>query len=199
MTERLDPQEQLKVPTIWQAFGTLSHKQLWGNLAVHLFILIPAAVFMAYMGRRLDMNWGWPQTPGEPWNYVISIACFMLGGFIVWYSYGVLHLLGKGSPGSHMGYTTQLVTVGIFSWIRHPSVVGKLIGVVGLGFLMRSLSFLVLIIPVLLIYSYFTNIYIQEKTCIKHFGEDYLRYKSEVPMFIPRWSRIKRHFEERGR
>jgi len=89
------------------------------------------------------------------------------------------------------------VTTGIYSWIRHPSVVGKLVGIIGLGVLLRPPSFLFVIIPVLMLYSFVTNILIQERYCVKHFGEDYKRYKNEVPMFIPKISRIKRHFMDR--
>jgi len=184
-------------PTVAEVFGTLRRKELYGNLAVHIFVLIPMAAFMAYLGQRLDKNWGWSPIMPPPWNIIGAFICFALGGFIVWYAYGYLFLMGVGSPGAHMGYTKFLVTTGIYSWIRHPSVVGKLIGVIGLGLLMRTPGFLIVIVPVLLIYSYFTNIYIQERFCLRNFGEAYERYRREVPMFIPRFARIERYIRER--
>ena len=186
-------------PTVWEIFATLRHKELYGNMAVHVFVLVPAATLLAWFAQRLDQSWGWAPTVGLPWNVVICAGCWALGGFVVWYSYGYLYLKGAGSPGSHMGYTTNLVDTGIYSWIRHPSVIGKLIGVIGLGFLMRSLAFLAIFIPILLLYSYITNVAIQERYCLQNLGEAYERYRKEVPMFIPRFSRFRRYFAERSR
>jgi protein-S-isoprenylcysteine O-methyltransferase Ste14 len=184
-------------PTVREIFATLRRKELYGNLAVHLFILIPAAVVLAFLGRVLDRNWGWAPLPGPPWNVALAVLCFGAGGFLVWYAYGYLHLKGGGSPGAHMGYTQRLVTTGIYSWVRHPSVIGKLIGVVGLGLLMRTPGFLLVIVPFLLLYSYATNILIQERNCLRNLGEGYARYRREVPMFVPRWERIARWSRER--
>jgi len=58
---------------------------------------------------------------------------------------------------------------------------------------------LIVIVPVLLLYSYLTNIYIQEHYCLRHFGRDYEDYKREVPMFIPRRQRLTRWLQERNR
>lgn len=183
--------------TVREIFATLRKKELYGNMAMHVFVLIPITVFLGSLGWRLDANWGLSPTFGPPWNIVIALACFALGGYVVWSSYGYLYLKGEGSPGSHMGHTRKLVDTGIYSWVRHPSVIGKAIGVVGLGILMRSPAFLFFIFPILLVYSYVTNICIQEKYCRENFGEEYDRYRREVPMFVPRISRLRQYWQER--
>lgn len=192
--QRLD-----REPTVGEVFSTLRFRELYGNLAVHVFILIPAATLLALLARRLDRDWGWAPTAGWPTNLVICGVCWTVGGYLVWYSYGYLFIQGQGSPGSHMGYTRNLVDTGIYSWVRHPSVIGKLIGVIGLGFLMRSPAFLLIFIPLLLAYSVTTNLLIQERFCRRNFGEEYERYRREVPMFVPRWRRIRRFLHERRR
>jgi len=184
-------------PTVVEVFSTLRFKELYGNLAVHVFVLIPAATVMALLARRLDRDWGWEPTVGPPWNLLICAVCWIVGAYIIWYSYGYLFIKGEGSPGGHMGYTTRLVDTGIYSWVRHPSVIGKLIGVIGLGILMRTPAFLFVFIPVLLLYSLATNILIQERICLRNLGEDYERYRREVPMFVPRWRRFRRFLDER--
>lgn len=185
--------------TLWQIFSTLQYKEQYGNLAVHVFILIPVATFFAYLGMRLDRQWGFEPLLGMPYNIIVASILFVMSGFIVWYSYGYLFIMGGGSAGSHMGHTKKFVDTDIYSWIRHPSVVGKLIGVIALGILMRTSAFLIFIVPILLVYSIITNILIQERFCIKKFGDDYIRYKKEVPMLIPKISRIRRYFSERKR
>jgi len=188
-----------RAPTVAQVFATLRHKELWGNLLVHLLIFIPAAVVIGLLARKLDRTWGWAPLAPPPWNIVVALLCFGVGGFVVWYCYGYLYLKGKGSPGAHMGYTTELVETGIYSWIRYPSVLGKLIGVIGLAMLMRSPSFLFVFVPVLLLYSYITNMAIQERYCVQNFGEQYLRYRREVPMLVPRPRRVLRWWREERR
>lgn len=183
--------------TFWQVFSTLRYKEQYGNLAVHVFILIPVATFFTYLGQRLDRQWGLSPLPGPPFNIIAAFLLFALSGFIVWYSYGYIFIMGGGSAGSHMGHTKKLVDTDIYSWIRHPSVVGKLIGVIGLGILMRTPAFLIFIVPILLIYSIITNILIQERFCVQKFGDDYIRYKKTVPMLIPKISRILRYLRER--
>ncbi len=202
MTESPDKQNtpkpsEEKEPTLLEIFSTLRYKEQYGNLMVHVFILAPVATFLAWLGRRLDKQWGFEPLVGSPYSFIVAFALFAIGCFVVWYSYGYLYLMGHGSSGSHMGYTQKLVDTGIYSWIRHPSVVGKLIGVIGLSFLMQTPSFLFFIIPILLLYSIVTNIMIQERFCVENFGEDYKQYRKEVPMFIPKISRVLRFFSER--
>lgn len=182
-------------PGLIEVFSTLKKRELWGNLCVHLFILIPVAVLLAFLGRRLDLNWGWEPIPSQPWNFFVAAGCFALGGFITWYSYGYLYLMGGGSPGSHIAYTTRLVDTGIYSWIRHPSIIGKLIGVIGLGILMQTPGFMFVIIPFLLLYSLVTTILIQERFCIRNFGDEYIEYKKNVPMLIPSFKRLSAIFK----
>ena len=184
-------------PTLGQVFATLRRRELYGNLLTHLFVFIPAAVVIGLLARRLDRTWGWAPIAEPPINVVVALLCFGAGGFVVWYCYGYLYLKGRGSPGSHLGYTRKLVDTGIYSWIRHPSVLGKLIGVIGLAVLMRSPSFLVVFIPILLLYSYITNMAIQERYCLKNFGQQYETYRNKVPMLIPRWSRLMQHLARR--
>ncbi|MBN2054499.1 isoprenylcysteine carboxylmethyltransferase family protein [bacterium] len=176
-----------KEPGLLQILAAIRHRELYLNVPIHLFILIPAATFLAFMGRRLDRILHWRPYLSPPVSVVLACIMFATGIFIVWYSYGYLYIKGKGSPGSHVdGGTRQMVTTGIFSVIRHPSVVGKLIGVLGLGVLFASPSFTVFIIPVLLLYSILTNRFLQEKYCEDKFGDEYREYRCRTPMLIPR-------------
>lgn len=188
--------KKTREPNLREVISTLRHKDLYGNMAIHVFILIPVAVFLAFMSRILDRTWGWEPLVQSPWNLILALICFGVGGVIVWYSYGYLHLIGGGSPGSHMGYTQKIVMTGPYSLVRHPSNVGKLIGVIGLGILMKTTSFILIIIPILFTYSFVTTILIQEHFCIKNFGDQYRDYKREVPMFIPRWKSIRNWCKE---
>src|SRR3990170_3239820 len=78
----------------------------------------------------------------------------------------------------------QLVIKGIYRYIRHPQY---------LGFLLISLGMIVLwpVITTLIMWPFLFLLYRrlaakEEKRMEEMFGEEYLRYKSKVPMFIPR-------------
>lgn len=185
-------------PTLSLVLATLVKRELWGNFLVLGLAFVPGAVLIGIMARRLDYLSGWAPLPGPPWNYLLSVGFILTGTAIVVYTYGYLYIMGKGSPGSHMGYTQRLVTTGIFSLARHPSVVGKLFGVIGLAFFMRSPSFLVIIIPILFLYSFTTMILIQERFCVRNFGEAYTQYCREVPMYVPRLGRILQLLRQRS-
>ncbi len=166
---------------------------VYKNFMIHLFLMIPAAVVMALFGREIDRVLGLESFLSPPWTWIVSAGLFALGGLIVVYTYGYLTLLGEGSPGTHVdGGPRKLVVSGPYTAVRHPSVLGKLSGVVGLGFLSGSTVFTFVIIPLLLIYSLITNRYLQERGCEDKFGGDYQRYREAVPMLIPRVAGIRR-------
>jgi hypothetical protein len=78
----------------------------------------------------------------------------------------------------------QLVTKGIYRYIRHPQY---------LGFLLISLGMLVLwpVITTLIMWPFLFLLYRrlakkEDKRMKEMFGEEYLKYKSKVPMFMPR-------------
>jgi len=182
-----------------QILATLRLPEQWGNFLAHGLIFIPGAVFIGVMALRLDRTFGLAPLMGPPWNYLLGALLLLIGGIIVIYAYGYLYLKGHGSPGPHMGQTRQLVQTGIFSLVRHPSVIGKLLGIVGLAVIMRSPSFLLVIVPLLMVYSYATTRLIQERLCRQHLGEAYDDYCRRVPMYLPRWSQVRALMRQGGR
>ena len=158
---------------------------LW-NVPVHLFILIPATAFIAYLSTRLDNSLGLERFISTPWNIILFSLFFPAGIVIVWYTYGYLAILGEGSPATHLGGTTKLVTTGPFRVCRHPSIIGKFFGVVGFGFLVGSPIFFFVIIPLLTMYSLITVRLLQERLCDRLWGADYERYRKKTPLVIPR-------------
>jgi len=77
----------------------------------------------------------------------------------------------------------QLVTTGIYGRIRHPQYLGFLSLILGMNVLWPMISTL-LLWPVLAI-LYHRLAKEEDKKMEEKFGEEYLRYKNTVPMFIP--------------
>ena len=78
----------------------------------------------------------------------------------------------------------QLITRGIYGYIRHPIYLGGLIGWTGL-----SLAFKGVIIPVIVLIIYFTvfksRMDLEERMLLEEFGEEYKSYCKTAKRAIP--------------
>ena len=78
----------------------------------------------------------------------------------------------------------QLVTTGIYSYVRHPQYLGFLLITLGMNVLWVTFSTL-LLWPVLA-FLYYRLAKEEDKQMEKKFGEEFLKYKNNVPTFIPK-------------
>lgn len=120
-----------------------------------------------------------------PTNYWIAVASFVLGAALWLWTYEVLVREGKGSPSPTAGRTQQLVRTGIYAYSRNPSIFGKLFGVLAVGFALNSFSFCFILVPLLLTGSLVEKVWRQEPQLVEVFGDEYLEYQRDVPLFFP--------------
>ena len=83
----------------------------------------------------------------------------------------------------------QLVTTGIYSHVRHPQYLGFLLITLGMNVLWVTFSTLALW-PVLA-FLYYRLAKEEDKQMDEKFGEEFLKYKNNVPMFIPKTTKKK--------
>ncbi|MFH1464198.1 MAG: isoprenylcysteine carboxylmethyltransferase family protein [Pseudomonadota bacterium] len=186
-------------PPLRDCMAAIAQPELYRNFAVHLLVMAPAGTVMAWIASRIDHVLGWAPLVPWPWSLIPGLGLIIAGGLWVWYVYGYLFLSGRGSPGSHVdGGPTVLVDTGPYTMIRHPSVLGKVAGVLGLAMLFGSKVFLVAFLPLLVAYSLLTNRYLQERACDARFGDAYARYRRLVPMIVPRPAGIARWLRDEG-
>ena len=108
-------------------------------------------------------------------SIIIGIIIFLLGTFVYF----------KWEIFWHKIYNGQLVTNGIFQYIRHPHYTSLLI--VGFGLALFFYSIAALLIAFISIPIMIWSIYDEEKLLIKQFGEEYKKYMKKVPWrIIPR-------------
>lgn len=191
--------ELTRRPPFAACIAAIRAPELYRNFAIHLFVMLPAATLMCWIATKADV--GLKLLPIAPLEVRLPVGLSLigLGGFWVWYVYGYLYLSGGGSPGTHVdGGPVALVDTGPYTMIRHPSVIGKLCGVIGLGVCFGSPTFLIGFVPVLVLYSVVTNRYLQERFCDARFGRQYQLYRERVPMLIPRPSGIARWLKDEG-
>lgn len=127
-----------------------------------------------------------------PANYVIGAVTFIIGLLLWLWTYQQLTVLGEGSPSPTAGRTQKLVKTGIYAYSRNPSLFGKILGVLAVGFVVNSFTFCFVILPLLLAVSLAEKVIRQEPQLVEIFGEDYLAYQKRVPLFLP-WGLIFPH------
>lgn len=179
--------------TIKDMLSVLFKREFYIDIAVFIFVCVPAVLVILFFAMRIDKRLSFVPFIESPYNVILFILFLTSGAIIIWRTYTYLVIIGEGSPCPQLGGTKKLVTSGPYSLVRHPSVIGKLLGIIGLGCLSRSAFFTFGIIPVLFVCSAFYNRFIQEKGCVERFGKEYLEYRKRVPMFIPRLRRTKRN------
>jgi protein-S-isoprenylcysteine O-methyltransferase Ste14 len=82
-------------------------------------------------------------------------------------------------------YHGQLVTDGIFLYIRHPHYTSLIIIGFGLAFFFQSIA--TLIIAIISVPIMILSIYDEEKLLIKQYGDDYKRFMKKTPWRLIPW------------
>jgi len=153
---------------------------------VYIPVLFPLTFLIALVATWLDraLGFGGGFLP-VPVNYGVAAGSFVVGAVFWLWTYEQLTRLGEGSPSPTAGRTLKLVRTGIYAHCRNPSIYGKLLGVLAVGFALNSFSFCFILVPLLLTGSLIEKVWRQEPQLVEIFGEEYERYRREVPLFIP--------------
>ncbi len=116
---------------------------------------------------------------GAAWALVMvtSSAVIFLG----------LFLMSKGWSGIHSS-NGELVTDGIYRYVRHPQYLGLIIITVGL--LIQWPTIITLAMWPVLVLMYYRLSKKEEKEATETFGERYEEYKRRTPMFLPHINRV---------
>ena len=134
-------------------------------------------------------NWllsrGWPLARFEP-QLVFSVALFIFGWLVAWWSAWSLVRWGEGTP-LPIDATNKLVVRGPYRWIRNPMACGSLLQCAAIGLWFGS--------PLFIIYAagggVLWNIAVrpwEEADMRARFGADYEIYRNKVRCWWPRFS-----------
>jgi protein-S-isoprenylcysteine O-methyltransferase Ste14 len=89
-----------------------------------------------------------------------------------------------GKPQSHPQEIRKLVTSGIYSKMRHPVYLGRML--MNLGFLIIFPIVPMLIVAIVFVIVWYLMALHEEMLLMKKFGRNYKKYREKVPMFIPK-------------
>jgi protein-S-isoprenylcysteine O-methyltransferase Ste14 len=134
-------------------------------------------------GETLIWSWLGPLKLVQAFLWIVALAMFYFSFkcIDIWRFLG-LTVFGIGSRG--VSTPTNLVTRGIYGVVRHPQILAGLILLWS-----RDLTDTALVTNVVLSLYLLVGAKIEEKRLLARFGDDYRKYMSEVPGFVPRWHR----------
>ena len=119
----------------------------------------------------------------DPFSYHQVISWIFLAGSLGLAVHGFWLLHAAGLPDGDFENTTQLITIGAYSYIRHPLYCSLLLG--GFGAFLKAFSIAGFVLLIILAGSVFVTGKIEEAENLKKFGEEYRKYMKRTKMFIP--------------
>jgi protein-S-isoprenylcysteine O-methyltransferase Ste14 len=134
----------------------------------------------AIVGLLLINVRGWFANPFA-WHQIISWILLIVS--LAPLIYGVRLLRASGKPTDALEATTQLVTTGIFHYIRHPLYASLLYLAWGIFF--KSPSLLDGVIAAVASAFLYATARADEAECLIKFGGEYAAYMHRTRMFVP--------------
>ncbi len=130
------------------------------------------------------------------WPLSIPTGLLLLG--ISSYAAGTagkwLAVKGKPSPKARFGELTRLVREGPYSCMRHPMHLFLSLTPVGVGLIASSPTMTSIVGPIETIIILAMAVTLDERESLTRFGEEYVRYREEVPPFNLRPSCLAKSF-----
>lgn len=151
---------------------------------VGLVVFVGLLLLVIFGGLYLDGVFGFRRLlAGSPGTLLGMIL--LAGGLVIWAWCVVSFGKAKGTP-VPFNPPSELVTTGPYAWSRNPMLTGVFAFLFGMGFLLHSVSIVVIWTPVFVIVNVLELKFIEEPELERRFGERYREYRRRVPMFVPR-------------
>lgn len=170
----------MKRKTSWFFF-----RQLRSIILLPGIVTIVIPVLILWQTPRSGLGWELP----SPW--VIAPLLFglfiLLAGFLLMYhTISLIVSIGRGTL-APWDPTQKLVVRGPYRHVRNPMISGVLAVLLGEAILLGAAPLLAYFLCATLLNMMYIPL-LEEPGLVKRFGEDYLRYKKNVPRWIPRFT-----------
>ncbi len=154
-------------------------------LPVTMVLVIPFFLTVDISGFRLETYVPLPfiQIP-------IGLALFSIGLWLLMWTVRLFVILGRGTL-APWDPTAALVTQGPYGYVRNPMLSGVLFMILAEAILLGSWK----VLGWFVVFGLINTIYFrlsEEPGLVKRFGNEYVAYRANVPMWIPRikpWDR----------
>jgi protein-S-isoprenylcysteine O-methyltransferase Ste14 len=115
---------------------------------------------------------------------LIGSLLIVCGLFLIIWTVSLFRRIGHGTL-APWSPTRQLVIAGPYAYTRNPMISGVLFVLLGEGILAGSLAILVWAVIFFSINTLYFKLS-EEPGLLKRFGDEYIAYRSNVPMWLPR-------------
>lgn len=176
----------------YRYFAPQSWREWTGAGLVQAFIIalyaemygFPLTIYLIARFTGLDQGY----VSANLWSTLLGVGpTGMLIAMIVGYALAFLGI-GLFAQGWRQVYraraTGELVTDGLYRFVRHPQYTGLFVALFGEGIVHWPTLFSVGLFP-LIVFAYYRLARREERRLIDEFGEAYRSYQHHVPMFIP--------------
>lgn len=146
-----------------------------------IFVLIPGAILWGVFAAQGSLDVASPLQL-RFWG---GVALALLGLLLVCWSVALFATTGRGTP-ALWDPPKNLVAIGPYRHLRNPMIVGELLVLCGESAFFASWPIAIWTA----IFFLFSAVYfpkVEEPSLERRFGEDYRRYKANVPRWLPRW------------
>ena len=144
-------------------------------ICVILFI-----IFLAFVSDKLLGLHAWPPSPT---HRILGILLIVAGTWL-WLWSVLTFIKSRGTP-VPLSPPPKLVDTGPYAYSRNPMLSGVFLMLFGIGFLLQSLSLVIIYTPLFMVIAFLEFKIIEEPELEKRLGTPYVKYKKKVPMFFP--------------
>ncbi len=119
----------------------------------------------------------------DPFSVMQILSWLLLTGASLLACLGFFQFFQKGKPGEQWEDTSELITTGLYKYIRHPLYLSLILG--GFGAMLKDPGLLQVVLAVVNLLSIYVTAKVEEGEMIERFGDSYRNYKKNSFMFIP--------------
>jgi protein-S-isoprenylcysteine O-methyltransferase Ste14 len=172
----------------WRSFGAFSaflvalFTEMYGfPLTIYLLSgwlsrRFPGVDFMSHdAGHLLEMRFGWEANPHFGPFHILSNVFIVVGFWLLASAWKVLYEAQRNR---------RLATTGAYARVRHPQYIGFVL--IMFGFLLQWPTLVTLVMFPILVFMYAHLAKREEADMLAQFGDEYRRYRADVPAFLPR-------------
>lgn len=122
--------------------------------------------------------------PHNPNLKIIGWLIAVVGSALFVYTVFLFKTLGNGTL-APWEPTKKLIVEGPYRYCRNPMITGVFFMILGEGLMLYSANVLAWAVAFFIINTIYF-IFVEERSMMQRFGSDYLKYKKNVPRWIPR-------------
>jgi protein-S-isoprenylcysteine O-methyltransferase Ste14 len=148
-------------------------------------VVFAGLLFLVVFGSlHMDRALGFPELLPRAAGSLIGVV-LLTTGLVLWAWCVLWFRKARGTP-VPFNPPRGLVTAGPYAWSRNPMLTAVFTCLFGLGFLLHSVSMVVVWTPVFVMMNVIELKLLEEPELERRFGASYVAYRRRVPMFFPR-------------